>query len=63
MNKEKNYSKKSYFITHGAALALLLVIVILANVLTARWDSALSDFFGTVGGTKTTAQAGDFLSE
>ncbi len=36
---------------------------ILANVLTAKWDSALTDFFGTVGGTKTSAQQGDFVSE
>ena len=63
MRKEKNYSKKSYFITHGAVLAILLVVCILANVLTAKWDSVLTDFFGTVGGTKTTAQAGDFVSE
>ena len=63
MQKEKNYSKKSYFITHSAVLALLLVACILANVLTAKWDSVLTDYFGTVGGTKTTAQAGDFVSE
>ena len=63
MQKEKKYSKKSYFITHSAVLALLLAACILANVLTAKWDSVLTDFFGTVGGTKTTAQAGDFVSE
>ena len=63
MQKEKNYSKKRYFITHSAVLALLLVACILANVITAKWDSVLTDFFGTVGGTKTTAQAGDFVSE
>ena len=63
MQKEKHYSKKSYFITHGAVLAVLLIICILANVLTAKWDSVLTDYFGTVGGTKTTAQAGDFVSE
>ncbi len=62
MSKEKNYSKKSYFITHGAVLAVLLIACILANVITAKWDSVLTDYFGTVGGTKTTAQAGDFIS-
>ena len=62
MRKEKNYSKKSYFITHSAVLAVLLIACILANVITAKWDSVLTDYFGTVGGTKTTAQAGDFAS-
>ncbi|MBR6954396.1 MAG: glycoside hydrolase family 3 C-terminal domain-containing protein [Clostridia bacterium] len=63
MQKEKQYSKKAYFITHGAVLAVLLVICILANVLTAKWDSVLTDFFGTVGGTQTSAQQGDYISE
>ena len=62
MRKEKTYSKKSYFITHTAVLALLLAVCILANVITAKWDSVLTDFFGTVGGTQTTAQSGDFVS-
>ena len=62
MQKEKNYSKRSYFITHSAVLAVLLIVCILANVITAKWDSVLTDFFGTVGGTQTTAQAGDFVS-
>ena len=63
MQKEKQDSKKAYFITHGAVLAVLLVICILANVLTAKWDSVLTDFFGTVGGTQTSAQQGDYISE
>ena len=63
MRKEKQYSRKSYFITHGAVLAVLLIICLLANVITAKYDSVMTEFFGTVGGTKTTAQAGDFVSE
>ncbi len=63
MQKEKNYSKKKYFACHGAVLAVLLAVCILANVLTAKWSSVLTDFFGTVGGTRTSAQAGDFVSE
>ena len=31
MRKEKQYSKKSYFITHGAVLAILLILCILAK--------------------------------
>ena len=62
MQIRKHYSKKTYFITHGAVLAVLLVLCILASVITAKWDSALTDFFGTVGSTKTIAQAGDFTS-
>ena len=61
--KEKHYSKKSYFITHSTVLAVLLAICIVANVLSAKWDSVLTEFFGTIGGTQTTAQAGDFVSE
>ena len=63
MKKEKNYSKKKYFALHAGVLAVLLIVCILANVLTAKWDSVLTDFFGTVGGTQTTAQQGDFVSE
>ncbi|MBQ8080975.1 MAG: glycoside hydrolase family 3 C-terminal domain-containing protein [Clostridia bacterium] len=63
MRKEKQYSKKKYFALHVSVLALLLVICVVANVLTAKWDSVLTEFFGTVGGTQTTAQAGDFVSE
>ena len=63
MRKEKTYSKKSYFALHTSVLALLLIICLVANLVTAKWDSVLTDFFGTVGGTKTSAQAGDFLSE
>ena len=63
MQKEKNYSKKSYFALHTCVLAVLLAVCIVANVLTAKWDSVLTEYFGTVGGTQTTAQAGDFLSE
>ena len=63
MKKEKTYSKKSYFALHTCVLAVLLAVCIVANVLTAKWDSVLTDFFGTVGGTQTTAQQGDFVSE
>ena len=63
MRKEKTYSKKSYFALHTSVLALLLIVCLVANLVTAKWDSVLTDFFGTVGGTKTSAQAGDFLSE
>ncbi|MBQ8161830.1 MAG: glycoside hydrolase family 3 C-terminal domain-containing protein [Clostridia bacterium] len=61
--KEKHYSKKSYFALHTCVLALLLAICIAAQVITAKWDSVLTDFFGTVGGTQTSVQAGDFVSE
>ena len=63
MKKEKHYSKKSYFITHSSVLAILLILCTLANILTAKWDSVLTEFFGTVGGTQAVAQAGDFVSE
>ena len=60
--KNMRYSKKAYFITHGSVLALLLAIVIVANIMMTTYDSALTDFFGTVGGTQTEAQAGDYVS-
>ena len=63
MKKEKHYSKKAYFITHSSVLAILLILCTLANILTAKWDSVLTEFFGTVGGTQAVAQAGDFVSE
>ncbi len=62
MKKEKQYSRKSYIALHSSILAVLLVICIAANVLTAKWDSVLTEYFGTVGGTRTENQAGDFVS-
>ena len=63
MRSEKTYSKKAYFITHSTVLALLLILCTIANILTAKWDSVLTEFFGSVGGTQAVAQAGDFISE
>jgi len=60
--KEKRHSKKAYFATHISVLAVLAAIVVAANCIAAKWDSALTDFFGTVGGMQTMAQPGDFTS-
>lgn len=61
--KKQTSGKRTYFLTHISVLALLTAIVITANLLMTNWDSALTDFFGTVGGTQTSAQAGDFTSD
>ncbi len=60
---EKTYSKKAYYAIHVPVLALLLAVVIVANVMATTYDSAMTDFFGVVGGTQGVAQAGDFTSE